>query len=252
MRNKFDDLKEVIIGNLDVLVVTETKLDSTFPSEQFRIDGYCLYGIDRNSNGGGVSIYVRNDLASRNLSTLVNNTDLEGIFIEINLRKKKWLLYGGYNNKKQNIAKYLCELGKLLDNFLSKYDNVLLVGDFNSETSESRMNEFCDVYDLKNLIKENTCFKNPLNPSCIDLMLTNKIRSFQNSQTLEIGLSDHHKLTLTVLKVFVPKQTPTTIKYRDYKSYDSRLFQEELDKRLQAVDNNFICYDTFQHILWIY
>ena len=47
-----------------------------------------------------------------------------------------------------------------------------MIGDLNAETEEPIMREFCDSYNLKNLIKEPTCFKNPSNPSCIDLMLT--------------------------------------------------------------------------------
>ena len=44
--------------------------------------------------------------------------------------------------------------------------------------SEMHMKDFCDLYDLENLIKEPTCFKNPNNPSSIDLMLTNRKRMF--------------------------------------------------------------------------
>ena len=48
------------------------------------------------------------------------------------------------------------------------------------------------------LIKENTCFKSVQNSSCIDLILTNRPNSFQNSMVIETGLSDFHKLTTTV------------------------------------------------------
>ena len=54
---------------------------------------------------------------------------------------------------------------------------ILLLGDLNSETSETCMKEFCEAYNLKNLVEEPTCFKNLLNPTCIDLMLTNRPRS---------------------------------------------------------------------------
>ena len=101
---------------------------------------------------------------------------------------------------------------------------------------------------FKNLIQEPTCFKNPLNPSSIDVILTNKKRSFQNSQAIETGLSDHHKMTITVLRIFVKKQAPVFIKYRDYKNYDSLIFHNEPSQKLQEVNPNDICYDTFEHI----
>ena len=62
------------------------------------------------------------------------------------------------------------------------------------------MEEFCEIYNMTNLLKEPTCFKNPLNPSTFDLNLTNRPRSFLNSKAIETGLSDHHKLAITVMR----------------------------------------------------
>ena len=108
---------------------------------------------------------------------------------------------------------------------MSKFDNFLLLGDFNSGIHEPSMSEFCDLYKLQNLITSPTCFKNVLNPSLIDLILTNKIRSFLNNQVIETGLSDHHKMTITVVRTFSQKQSPTCIKYRDYKRFDKAIWE---------------------------
>ena len=64
-----------------------------------------------------------------------------------------------------------------LDLYSSRYGNYLLLGDFNSETSENAIIKFCKVYRLKNLVKGATCYKNPEKPSCIDLILTNRPRT---------------------------------------------------------------------------
>ena len=82
---------------------------------------------------------------------------------------------------------------------ISTYENFILIGDFNAESSECSLCEFCDVYNLENLIDEPTCYKNPNNPSSIDVILTNRKRSFHISTTIETGLSDHHKMIITVL-----------------------------------------------------
>ena len=71
---------------------------------------------------------------------------------------------------------------------MANFENFLLLGDFNSEIEESHTKEFCNIYNLNNLITEPTCFKNPLNPSFIDLILTNRHRSFQQSTMIETGL----------------------------------------------------------------
>ena len=64
-----------------------------------------------------------------------------------------------YNNRKSNISTYLKNLGSTLDHYMCKLDNFLLLGDYNSEMSENAMRQFCDKYNLKNLITEATCFK---------------------------------------------------------------------------------------------
>ena len=81
----------------------------------------------------------------------------------------------------------------------------IFIGGFNSEMTKSAMENFCGTYHLHNLIKNPTCFKNPDKPSCIDLILTNFPKLLLKSQTLEIGLSDFHKLTLTALKIHYKK-----------------------------------------------
>ena len=98
------------------------------------------------------------------------------------------------------------------------------------------MNDFSNVNNLKSLSKEPTCFKN--NPSCIDLFLTNRSRYFQNTPTIETGISDFHKLIVTVLKMFCKKQKPKIIQYRNYKTFNEQLFRIELDKELAKINLN--------------
>ena len=52
---------------------------------------------------------------------------------------------------------------------MGKNDNIFIMGDFNSEVTETEMTEFCETYILTNRIKAPTCFNNPLNPNSIDL-----------------------------------------------------------------------------------
>ena len=170
IRNKFKFLEKDICANLDILLISET-IDDSFPSAQFLLDGFSKpYRLDRCSNGGGILLYIRDDIPSRLLS---NSNKTESIFTEINFRKKKWLICASYNPHKSNISNHLHHLGKGLDNYIGNYDNILLLGDFNSEFSEPCLNDFCDIYNLKNLVREPTYYKNPDNPSGIDLFLTN-------------------------------------------------------------------------------
>ena len=110
------------------------------------------------------------------------------------------VIFGGYNPRIENISYFLTNLGKAMDLYTRSYENILILGDFNSQTEENIMVGFCQIYNLKNMINEPTCFKNPLNPSSIDVILTNQTSRFSNNCTLETGISDHHKMTITVLK----------------------------------------------------
>ena len=127
--------------------------------------------MDRNSNGGGILLYVREDIPSTLLNTELH---IEGFHNEINIRKRKWLLVCTYNPNKNLISNHLKEIGKNLDNYSYEYGNFIFLGDINSEPTESAVRDFCHIYGCKNLIKDNTCFKNPEKPSCIDLIITDQ------------------------------------------------------------------------------
>ena len=74
------------------------------------------------------------------------------------------------------------------------------MGDFNVDVKKVSLHLFCNEYKLKSLNKDPTCYKNIDNPSCIDLFLTNSAKSFKSTCTIETGLSDFHKLVVTVLR----------------------------------------------------
>ena len=85
--SKFDELKLIGQGIFDILIINETKLDAFFPVNQFFINGFSTpYRLDRNQNGGGIIIYVREDITSKMLTKHKFPDDIEALFIEINFR----------------------------------------------------------------------------------------------------------------------------------------------------------------------
>ena len=112
----------------------------------------------------------------------------------------------------------------------------MIVGDFNMEVGETSMNAFCERYSLSSLIKEPTCYKNPANPSCIDLNLTNSPRSFQNSNVIETGLSYFHRMIVTVLKTTFQRLPPKIRNYRGYSNFDHGMFRTCLCNNLSKED----------------
>ena len=90
IRNKFDFSCSEISPSLDLLLVSETKLDDSFPMAQFLMSGFCKpYRLDRCSNGGGFMFYIREDIPSRFLTDYKPPENVECLFVEINIRRKK-------------------------------------------------------------------------------------------------------------------------------------------------------------------
>ena len=99
------------------------------------------------------------------------------------------------------------------------------MGDFNADIGDKFMGDFCESYNLSSLIKESTCYKNPENPSCINLILTNSPHSFQCSSAIETGLSDFHKMIVTVLKTTFQRIPAKIRNYRDYRDFNNDAFE---------------------------
>ena len=95
----------------------------------------------------------------------------------------------------------------------------MLIGDLNAELTEGPVSDFCETYNLKHLIKDKTCFKNPTKPTCIDLIITNSPKCFQDSVVIETGLSDFHKMSATVMKMYYTKQKLSIVHYRKFKNF---------------------------------
>ena len=87
------------------------------------------------------------DISSHLLTEYKTPTNVECIFVEISMTKNSWLLCCSYNPHKSNISTHMHHLSKGLDIYINKY-NKLFLGDFNSETSENYLNDFCNVYNL--------------------------------------------------------------------------------------------------------
>ena len=64
--NKFEQLKNIVMQHIDILVLTETKLDDTFPTAQFLVNDFPKpYRLVRNRKGGGIMVYIREDIPSK-------------------------------------------------------------------------------------------------------------------------------------------------------------------------------------------
>ena len=97
-----------VVQYVDILMLSETKLDSTFPPIQFLINGFSVpHRLDQNSKGGGILLCVRDKITvlPQNRYSLPLHNEI--LFFELNKKKKKWLVCCSYNPHKNLIKGYL-------------------------------------------------------------------------------------------------------------------------------------------------
>ena len=83
-------------------MISETKIDDTFPESQFLIEGFSKpFRLDRTAKGGRILLYIREDIPCKYIKQITLNNSFEGFFVELNLRSKKWPLGSSYNHLKK-------------------------------------------------------------------------------------------------------------------------------------------------------
>ena len=80
-------------------------------------------------------VYVRDDVPSKFIP--MKNSTIEGFFIELNLRKKKWLLCCTYNPSRTFILDHLSTIVSNIDLLSANYENFFLMGDLSVEGHKS-------------------------------------------------------------------------------------------------------------------
>ena len=109
------------------------------------------------------------------------------------------------------------------------------MGDFNidikkeNSTAYDKLEELRDTFNLPNLVKSETCFMNN-HKSTIDLILTNKPRSFKITNVTETGVSDCHKLITIFTKSHISRLKPRNVHYRSYKYFNQEQFLSDVNE----------------------
>jgi hypothetical protein len=233
-RYKFNDCCQFLHSNLaDICIFSETKLDESFPISQFRISNYSVYRKDRNSFGGGIIVYinsvlphcVRNDFND----LFVNN--IEGLVLEISIKKRKWLILAIYKPPRVSDVLFISSFMNIFENLQSETPYVTVAGDLNFDMNHNNsLIECCNILGLKNLISGDTCYKSEISSS-IDVILTPNSNMFVNDCiNVDVGISDFHNLVGCVFKAYAPKRIYKEIQFRSYRKFDENKFLCDLSQ----------------------
>lgn len=242
---KFFEVKYWLLeGKFDILVLSETKLDSSFPDSQFMVTGYRMCRADRNIHGGGLLVYIRADLCFKVIKDLPNlrlcereRYKTESIVLKVRIAKKWETIVGFYRpptsaSIPQSLWKF--ELSSILEAITILPGNCFFVGDFNSDMllpdkppRDGRvMANLLDIYDLKNLIHEATRITKT-SETLLDLFLTDNLRKIQSSGVVHVNISDH-SLVFAMLRASEPRIRSRKIQFRSLKNFDKQHFLHDL------------------------
>ena len=220
--------------------------------EQFIIEGYStIYILEKYDRGRGTMLIVKDKLLTSCLDKYCITDEIEIFCIELNIQKKV-AVFCYYNPNKLLLKHHLFQTESEIKFYSKTPENLIILGDFNTEIYDFNMESFCTRNNFKCIIKETTCYKNPDNLTCIDLSLTNCPINFQELSTLETGLSDFHKMVLTVFKSEAPKsksETPRVVSYQKYKHLDNDKFKVEVSDSLFMPDPSPMGYKNFENTI---
>ena len=184
-------------------------------------------------------MYVRDKVPANEIKQINVTNSIECILTEINVGKKKWALISAYRPHSQCEKLFFEEIGKVLDQLSPRYENFVIVGDLNSEGKNCEISNFMDVYGLRNSIQ---------NPSSIDMFITKKTSGFQNTTTMEVGLSDFHLMILTVLKSGSVQKGPRIVTYLDCSKFDPIKIRNDLKRNLAKSNEKCSVFENFSSV----
>ena len=234
LAGKYDEIHGLLTdGIFDVLALSETKLDPSFPDSQFQHPDYRMVRRDRQNGrgGGGLVVYLRTGLKALRRRA-IEDDQIECLCIEIAHRTSPVMLIVAYRSPTLNPPlPFLDRLGSVLDGAMRYRFECLIMGDLNmnmaGEHPDRHLLEFMGNYALQMPIREAT---RPVSGTLIDVALSNCWRHYQGCGVVDPGLSDHC-LIYVVRKARMEKEQLPVAEYRSSRNLDVGQFLGDLARR---------------------
>ncbi|CAB3986869.1 Hypothetical predicted protein [Paramuricea clavata] len=228
---------------LDIFAINESKIDDSVMNGEISIPGFNLIRKDRNRAGGGVVLYIRDNLSYLDRNDLVPDR-LEMLCAEITRPFSKSLFVcTWYRPPKSNLSLFNdCDV--FFQKCKSENKELIIIGDINCNVMKTspdahtrQLNFLCSLYQLDQLINKPTRETNTL-ATLIDLVLTNAKENIWTSGVIDLGMSDH-SLIYVVRKFTLPKLKPNVKEVRDYKHFNAEYFIGDLTRMPWHVINQY-------------
>jgi exonuclease III len=243
---KIEELRVLLADiKLDILCISESYLDDTVLNSEVKVDGYQLVRNDRNRNGGGVLIYLRDSIAFKDRSDL-SDKNVECRWIEIQEVKENPILIGCFYRPPSANLDYFNNMVNNIERASAENKEVVILGDFNHDyvldetLHKNPMKYIEDLFVLTQLVTDKTRVT-PTSSTTIDLILTSMPELHCFTGVHKITLSDHY-LCYTIFKRGGKDKKEINhkyITYRDYKNFNEESFVTDIrnSNKLKAILN---------------
>ena len=139
IQNKFEELAELADlikdSRTQLMIVSESKIDSSYPNSQFSIPDFVLYRNDRNKGGGEILAYVSSELTCKRIKLAKTYKTIEPIVLDIHFKTKSIIAIGlcrpptnftlQYRQQLEEELNYICNWANLLRS------STVVLGDLN-------------------------------------------------------------------------------------------------------------------------
>lgn len=248
LQNKIEEIAMLVEDfKAQVVFLTETKIDKSYPNRQFATEGYKMYRIDRKKGGGGVMAYVASKLRSKKLKLPRSFSTIEVLAIEATLGRQKAIMFGVHRPPKASGPDYYIRLEDELNELCTwaslQKQFVIITGDLNLNRLRPDQREgkiLCDleeVHGLECLVTMPTRVTDKAE-SFLDVILTNKPHYFKESGVYNPEVSDH-TIVYGMLIEKVKHHQSKVVMFRDFKKLDEESLRENLRTALWHVSEIF-------------
>ena len=224
----------LLIKPLEILAINESKLDDSFTDEEISILGYIIVRKDRNRHGGGVALYIKENLSYSLRNDLVP-VRLEMICAEINLPYSRSFLVGTWYRPPNSDFDLFAEYSSFIEKCDYENKQIIILGDMNCDYLKDpidphtrKLQFLSSVYQLEQLIFEPTRVTKK-SSTLIDLAFTNDMNNIAKSGVILNGMSDHY-IIYVVQKFVPPKRQEIKKEVRNLKYFVTEHFTYDLLK----------------------
>ncbi|XP_071944256.1 uncharacterized protein [Antedon mediterranea] len=251
--NKVDHVRSLLSEcRFHVLGISETWLDQNIHNSELAIPGYLLVRTDRNRHGGGVAIYV-NENVDFDVIDFGENT-IESVWIKIKPVNTKPFVIGNVYRPPNSCTGFVDIMHDQISFILDSIREIIVVGDLNWNIFDKQHSR--NIKTLHQIFQLNQYIKTPTrvtenSSSCIDLIFSNRDDFISKTGVVPIGISDH-SLIYAIRKKFKIKLPPRILHTRTFRKFNEDLFISDLASApwsiCEASEDADEAWDIWKHI----